>query len=485
MESRENYAEVADSPLASYLQEHTTPLPDAGASSLLDDFCVTKHITVGSMVRCGARALSGREDAIVWVGPGRAKLRNLLTGDKRNVSSDLIEFDSSRMKIISAKSGQDSNTVILAEGETDSCWLSDHYIDVDIAMLPSGVHQTWKDWWTQQLSSYSRIVIALDNDAASIPKTTELLKLFGSRAVAMTPSGGKDWCEANPDPAPELPARRRAFVTAKDLRSMDVPDVLSFYEQAILPIAGQMVIHGWAKSYKSYMAFDLLSCMAQGEPWCTFEFTGGEPIKVGVIQYEIPFGYYQGRVNQLYKSAANKDLFDENFHTFNPLTYPELKAGNQAHLDALLTELDESEISVLLVDPIRQTLSGADLNSEKDVSQLRALVEPIKAAGVTVVLTHHDNKSASRQGGGDPLGMTGSGAFAGDADTIVSISVPYGLKVEDPHRNVNFTVRNGPAPSGRAMVFDDERLLYLPEPIDGRAEALAAADTEPDETTEI
>ncbi len=183
------------------------------------------------------------------------------------------------------------------------------------------------------------------------------------------------------------------------------------------------------------------------------------------MQYEIPWAYYQQRVKMLRDNAREPELFDHNFLTFTPLRRPRFVAGNVVQEDVILKALETADIQVFLLDPVRRATGVADLNSEKDVRPLLHFFERLQDSGVTVVTCHHDNKSYSRQGGGDPLGMTGVGAFAGDADTIVSVSVPKGTALEDPTRNLHFTLRNAPSCPPRGMKMGDNgHIVYSHAP---------------------
>lgn len=443
------------------------PLPEPGANEPLDKFIESKNLTRAGLLRVGVRW--SEPFTLVYVGPGYIKFRDLSTGQKWN---HLTFNDFSKMRIIHKDAAADADVVLIAEGETDAAWLSDHYPQADVAILPSG-SLSFQESHVAQLSGYKQVIVMTDPDRAGSAGAKRIIEMVPHAQVVQAVGG--DWCEVNEwVELPELSARPRMFVTTRELRDLDVPDVLSFYDQAILPVGGAAIIHGWAKSYKSYIAFDIQALLAQGLPWCEFEFTGGEPVRTGTIQYEIPFPYYQQRINQLYRAAQQPELLDENMHHFTPLSYPQLRAGNKAQLEQLVRELEYADLQVVLIDPIRRTLSGADLNSEKDVSLLRELVETIQALGISVILTHHDNKTYARSGGGDPLGMTGTGAFAGDVDTIVSVSVPHGLTVKSPYRNLDFTLRNAPSPSTRSMQFtDDERIAYSGEPVFVVDEAVA------------
>jgi hypothetical protein len=94
----------------------------------------------------------------------------------------------------------------------------------------------------------------------------------------------------------------------------------------------------------------------------------------------------------------------------------------------------------------------ADLNAENEVRKILRFTERLNREGISVVLVHHDNKAGSKHGGGDPDNMTGSGAFAGDVDTIVSVTLPSGVERDTgTQRNMKFLLRNAPSPPPRGF----------------------------------
>jgi RecA-family ATPase len=216
------------------------------------------------------------------------------------------------------------------------------------------------------------------------------------------------------------------------------------------------------------MALDMLAALAQGQDWACFEPTE-EPCRVCVMQWEIPWPYYRERTQRLHGRAREPELLEQNFTTWTPLHRPATFVGNKQTEDAVLAHLVDDATQVLLVDPIRRAGRGLDMNSEQDVSKILGFFERLNDNGITVVTLHHDNKEHSRRGGGDSNAMTGSGAFAGDPDTIVDVVLPDGEDARTCNkRNLFFTLRNGPAPMPRGMeITDDAVLVYSPEAFGG------------------
>lgn len=460
MNSNSSYGVAETDDLRAFL-DTLDSIPEPGECEPLDNWLASKHITHDAIRRVGARWQP--PFTIAWVGPKYIKHRNLAT-DAKYTHFEFNDFSTIRVVKQSAKA---TDAVVIAEGESETAWFTSHY-DVDVACMPSG-SLSFKQSHADAIRNYKQVLVALDNDRAGNEGAERIMEMIPHAQRFLPEGNAKDFCEADTvQPLPPLAERPHSFVKAAEFLAMAMPDIKSYLANSVVPVGGQVMIHGPAKSFKSYLALDMLAQLSQGRGWLSFDFTGNSPLKVGVVQYEIPPAYFQDRVRDLFENAYDQDLFAENFLTFTPVVKPQLRAGNADQLRHLLGEIEYSGVQVLLIDPVRQALSGADLNSEKDVSLLRELVEPVKAMGVTVVLTHHDNKAAVTSKAGNPLGMTGSGAFSGDPDTIVSLTLPPGVANEDMstcrHRDCYFMLRNAPAPEPRSFEFvpaDEDRASHF------------------------
>lgn len=461
MSSNGAWGELAefDSALAS-LWDSYDHLPEPGQNAALDALCAAKHITIDSLVRQGAKMPD--ESTIAFAYPKGVKFRDLVTG--RRWSQYGSEFDS--LKIV--RNGADPTPqVFVVEGETDGARISEGY-EVDVAIMPAGARY-FPESFADQLRPYDVVLIGLDNDAAGQDGTDKATTYLANAMPFPPPSTYNDWCNVEPGELPELPTEvhrdtSSIIVPAGALLQLEEPSTVSWYENALLPVGGLAIIHGWAKSFKTFGALDMMAMLSQCQPWCLFEPTE-EPCRTLVIQYEIPWGYYRQRVLQLREAATNVELFDENFNTWDPLSRPKLVAGNKKQEDFVLQSCIDAGIQVVLLDPIRRATGAIDMNAEQDVRKMLAFFERLNGEGITVVATHHDTKDAARSRGGDPIGMTGSGAWIGDPDTIMSIELPpdedFSTSVR---RNINFTLRNAPPIPGRAFNMTDHGIEYHMEP---------------------
>lgn len=440
-------------------------LPDAGENLVLDSFIERKNLSHQALLRLGAR-LSGEDTLVFSYGQG-IKFRNMITGKMWS----RLGSEWPRMKIVKAGT-ETTERVIVCEGETDGARLSMLY-DCDVAIMPAGARY-FPESMAEQIEGYRQVLVALDKDEAG-NEGVELVAGYRPDAIRFQAPGDGDWSDIKAEDAyPDLPEltdpeddRDDALpilVAAGQLLELEVPDVYSWFEHALLPVAGQAIVHGREKSFKTYQSLDMLAALAQGEPWCGFEPTE-EACRVAVMQFEISWPYYHQRVQQLRNYAANKELFDANFLTWTPLQRPQLVAGDKKQEDYVLTTLTDHNVQVILVDPIRRASGFADLNAENEVRKILHFFQRLQDAGVTVVATHHDNKEGARSGGGSTLNMTGSGAFGGDADTIIGIELPHGEDENSPHRNINFMLRNAPAIGPRSFQMTDEgQIIYDSEP---------------------
>lgn len=434
-------------------------LPEEGENVVLDAFCKRKNITIASLVRTGARLVD--DTTLAFGFSGGIKYRELVTDKRWN--SFGAEFD--RLKLV-RHGGTPTAVCLVAEGETDAARLALHY-DADVAILPAGARRFIQSF-ADQLKDYEIVCVGLDNDEAGKHGTAKIME-FLPQAVPFHPPEGNDWCELDTGRFPELPTEverdePRIIVNARDLLELPEPSVVSYYENALLPVGGLMMLHGWAKSFKTFAGIDLIAMLAQSQPWAGFEPTE-EPVKGLVIQYELPWPFYRQRVLQLQAAATDPEAFGENFLSYSPLSRPKLMAGNTKSEDFVLKACVDAGVQVVLLDPVRRATGTIDMNAEAEVRKMLAFFERMNDYGITVIATHHDNKTAGRGGGGDPTDMTGSGAWAGDPDTIVSVELPPGENHRTSvKRNLNFTLRNAPAVPSRGFIMTDTGLEYVSEP---------------------
>jgi len=448
-------------------------LPVEGENPVLDGFCRRKNITIGALLKQGARL---SEDHVLCYPYDKAlKYRNMNNGSMWSAPGS--EFPA--MKLV-WQGASASNKVIVCEGETDGARLIAAY-DCDVAIMPAGAMNVTFPY-VEQVRGYDVIMLGLDNDKAG---NEGIAKWRGQlpQAVVFRPEAG-DWCEAPDDGLPplieEAPPGAVILYSAADLMTLEVPEIASYFDNALLPVGGSMVVHGWSKALKSFVSMDGMAKLATGTEWMGFG-NQEEPVKVAVLQYEIPWPYYQQRVAAMREAADQSgrlDEFDEHFYTYSPLVRPQLIAGNTQQEDTVIRNLVDAGIQVFLADPVRRMAGHADLNSEQDVRKILGFFERLNDQGITVIYTHHDNKGGAAPGAaGSSADMTGSGAFSGDPDSIVNLTLPRGERWETSRlRNISYLLRNAPSPSMKGMEIHENGTLSYSDMPHGNDPAAAAED---------
>lgn len=426
-------------------------IPEPGQNPALDSFLVSKRLDHGALIRFGTR-MSG-PSTLAFGYDGGIKFRRLIDGRKFSYLGSTFD----QLKIIR---GDDRDTVIICEGETDAMRLS-MLFDCDVAVMPVGA-RAWFPAFAEQVKGYDRILVGLDNDEAGDDGFTKI-KATNPRAVRFgPPPPASDWCELDTDvvPLPDLPPPGKdetlVLVNARDLLAYDVPDQSSWFSGALLPIGGTAVLHATFKSFKTWIALDLATALATAHPFAGFAYATDRPARVAYFNFEIPWAYYQERVRRFAEAAADREAFLDNFYGYQPITRPHLVTGNTESEDAVIANLTEGGIDVVVIDPIRRAMGFASMNDENEVRRPLHFAERLNRLGITVVLVHHDNKESDKQGGGDPAGMTGSGAWAGDVDSIISVSRPSGFPRDDTRRNVGFLLRNAPSPDPQGFMLPEQ-----------------------------
>lgn len=480
-DSNAQWGQLAEhDPEAADLWDSFQRLPESGENAVLDSFCKRKNITINGLLKFGVRLVPD-SDTLVFGYDYGLKYRSMTTGDKwGRLGSDFLRG----MKII-RHGVEPTDQIVVVEGETDAVRVAEHY-PVDVAVQPAGARAV-PPAYIDQLSEYRQILVGLDADEAGQAGLAKWRTGLGLRVTEFRPEGDQDWCASSddhlpllpdelPEPEPELPV----LVSAGQMLDLEVPAVPSWFSDDVVPVGGLVIAHAWAKSFKSFMSFDMLASIAQCEPWCGFTPLE-EPAKVAVVQFEIKWAYYQKRIQHLRSVATNKELFDSNFMTWTPLTRPKLRAGDVKNEDYFLRTLSDAGVQVVLFDPVRRMAGEADLNAENEVRKMLAFFERLNDYGITVIATHHDNKDGARSGGGSAVNMTGSGGFAGDPDTLVSVELPKGEDYDaSTRRNIRFTLRNSPIISPRAMeITSDGTMRYYDQPWDYSESTAATASSIP------
>ena len=168
----------------------------------------------------------------------------------------------------------------------------------------------------------------------------------------------------------------------------------------IIPDSGIGTIYGPPKSFKSFLAMDLLAHISLGRPWF-----GRDVVERPCIY--IPFEGRAGvpsRIKAWEQKNNRKALFDVVRTPFN-LRDPEKR-------DELINVLGPADWSpVLCIDTLAAAGGAFDENSMKDMGEMISILQELqqRLAGSVVIAVHHSGKDSSK-------GMRGHSSLSGAVD---------------------------------------------------------------------
>lgn len=240
-------------------------LPEPGVNDALDAFVASKRIDIPALVRVGARLSDYR--VLVFGGPTWLKYRDMETGRRWTATGS--QFDS--FKIVPGRQRM-GDTVIVAEGETDSARLTLLYPEADVAILPGGARR-FTAAMAEQLNAYARVYASYDRDEAGDAGWAKLAEHVGHAQRFNAPGDVKDWCEyaGEPPALPDPPAVDTREVVGKiifepldDLLAGSIPDPEVLVDD-LLYTQGVHLVSGHPGCGKSTMAlFMALQVMHEG-----------------------------------------------------------------------------------------------------------------------------------------------------------------------------------------------------------------------------
>lgn len=359
-------------------------LPDAGENAALDVLIERKHLTIGDLVRLGARLAD--DVTLAFAYPGGIKYRHLVTDARWGVAGS--EFK--HLKIVR---GTDRSRCIVAEGETDGARLSGVY-DCDVAVLPGGADpRPHAARYAQQLQGYELVLLGHDDDEAGHSGAAILAELV-PQAVRFCPPAG-DWCEVTDfPPLPAAPQLERAGgLIFEDLGPMlegGVPDPEVLVDD-LLYTEGVHWMDGHPESGKTTLAMHLsIEVMGGGKHVVWLDYEGG----------------LRQTVRRLIACDCPAQLAIERFHYAAWPTEPVQFFGDvAAKWPGALIVLDSASKAI--------SAAGLDENSPTDVTKWCApIVKAVKGCALPLIIIDHVIKSATK----DSRYSRGAGSKLADSD---------------------------------------------------------------------
>jgi hypothetical protein len=249
------------------------------------------------------------------------------------------------------------------------------------------------------------------------------------RKMAAEAGLSKDAFESAVEARSEFPP----FVSA-DLLLENPPPRPRALIAGILHQGEKLIIGGSSKTNKTWSSIDLAVSVATGADWWGYSTTKS---KVLYINFELPEFFMTERIRKVWeaKGGAGKIV---NLDAWNLRGY----ACSSSSLARECSErIKRGDYALIIIDPIYKCLGDGDENSARDIANLCNRFERLAVeTGAAIMFAAHFSKG--NQAGKSSIDrIGGSGVWARDADTIMTIT----QHEEDDAYVVETTVRNFPA----------------------------------------
>lgn len=222
------------------------------------------------------------------------------------------------------------------------------------------------------------------------------------------------------------------IVCAKDFRQSKIirpPEII----KGVLTQGARMVLAGPSKSRKSWTLLDLCYSVASGSPWMTIPTTKSKTL---YANFELRNHTIHDRINRISQARkiANDDLLD-----LWDLRGHASDIENMVH--HLLHGIGDRQYGLIVLDPTYKLLGDRDENAAGQMTEFCSHLEWLsQASGAAVVAAAHFPKGAMA-GRISQDRIAGSGAFARDADAILTMTPHDDSTEENPCFTIESTLR--------------------------------------------
>jgi RecA-family ATPase len=190
-------------------------------------------------------------------------------------------------------------------------------------------------------------------------------------------------------------------------------------------------VGGGSKSNKTWVLLDLALSVAYGEPWLSQKVTRG---RVLYLNFEIRTSLFTRRIKHVAK-AKGITMAGGNLEVWN-------LRGHAASYSALIPKIaaraQDRGYRLIIIDPTYKLLGDSDENKAGDIARLMNEFETLaQKSGAAIAFGAHFSKGS--QAGKESIDrISGSGVFARDPDTIMTLTP---LEAENSFK-AELTLRN-------------------------------------------
>jgi hypothetical protein len=227
-----------------------------------------------------------------------------------------------------------------------------------------------------------------------------------------------------PLPKPQTPNKTSLLVKANGAELPEIDQASSLLAnkaekpaeiiQGVIHAGTKAVLASGSKVGKTWILLDLAIAVATGAPFLKFKTEKG---KVLFINFEIRREFIADRIKIIQEKKGDADLSNLDVWNLRGLT-----TDFETLTDAIIERAGEGNYCLIILDPIYKAMVGKSENTASSVGTLCNQIEQIvEETGAAVIFAHHYAKgNAAKKNQVDR--MSGSGVFARDADTIITLT---------------------------------------------------------------
>lgn len=247
------------------------------------------------------------------------------------------------------------------------------------------------------------------------------------------------------------------------LLTKDIKTAPWYISGNILPKGGTLLFGGHSKTYKSFIALNMVRSLITGTNLFDCPFIECTKARVLLVEQEIGERGLQKRGSFIFYKVDPKAIEDNFFY----LTKESILLNRPEGVGKLEKAIKEIKPNVLILDPIGK-LHTYDENDATQIGALFTTFERFKKINpeqeMSIVLTHHFKKPptgdyAKGYDGNDPHNFRGSVRWFSDPDTIGTVKLlntPNDTVWKSFNLRLRFILRQEESPDDMVLSFNKE-----------------------------
>ena len=197
---------------------------------------------------------------------------------------------------------------------------------------------------------------------------------------------------------------RFSFLTPTD--AFKDPEPVNWVIEGLFSEGSVSIVFGEPGAKKTYAMLDACVCVALGKPWLGHEVRQG---RVLFIDEESGPGRFARRIRQAINGHQGTEDTPMEY-----LTLESFELGKKADVDLIITEINQRNVDLVVIDALVDVTLGADENSSQEMGPMMSSLKTMgKKTGAAFVVVHHSNKNGRYRG---------SSALKGAVDLLLKVN---------------------------------------------------------------